>query len=335
MKHLAVLDYGTFLGTNGERLVVKHEGNVVKELPLNRLSTVSVLKNGVSFSSDLLLNCGARGIKFFIFDEYAREVVCLSGGQLHAVVKVREAQFNFLQTDKKLFLSKIIIEGKIKNQKAVLQYFKKYLIKKDDAYSKNALASVEKSILMLQNILINIHDHTPTKEQGISPLLGFEGSAARSYFNSWVESKFFPQSFKGREGRGAQDIVNQMLNYGYAILSSYVWHCSINAGLEIYDGFLHTQRAGKPSLILDLMEEYRPWVVDRSIIKLRDHINNHDTFSKKLRGLLIEEIQSSFEKKHQYKGCKITLESLLQRQIYRLVGHFNNTKTYKPHVFKW
>lgn len=335
MKHIAIAEYGTFLGLRGERLILKNERDVIKELPLNRLSTICVLKNGVSFSSDLMLACGARGIKFFIFDEYAREVVCLAGGQLHAVAKLRDAQFSFNKTEKKLLLSKTIIVGKIKNQKAVLSYFRKYISKKEDGFSQKALYEIEKAILTIQNILINLNNYQPSLKSGIPPLLGYEGAASQAYFSALIESKFFPSSFKKREGRGANDIVNQMLNYGYGILSTYIWHCLINSGLEVYEGFLHSQRAGKPSLVLDMMEEFRPWVIDRTLIKLRDYVSNHEAFTKKLRILFVNEIQSTIDKKFLYKGSKLRLESIMQRQMYRLCGEFYGTKTYKPYIFKW
>ena len=76
-------------------------------------------------------------------------------------------------------------------------------------------------------------------------------------------------SLSPNEGRGSQEINNAMLNLGYAVLSSYILNAIINAGLEPYLGIMHGQRPGKMALVLDMMEEYRAWVVDRAVIKLR------------------------------------------------------------------
>jgi len=70
----------------------------------------------------------------------------------------------------------------------------------------------------------------------------------------------------GREHRGATDAVNAMLNYGYGILYGSVWGAVLNAGLEPLAGFLHVDRSGKPSLVLDLVEEFRQPVVDRAVL---------------------------------------------------------------------
>jgi CRISPR-associated protein Cas1 len=69
----------------------------------------------------------------------------------------------------------------------------------------------------------------------------------------------------GREGRGAQDPLNSLLNYGYGILYGQVEQAIILAGLDPYAGFLHADRPGKPSLTLDLIEEFRQVAIDRVV----------------------------------------------------------------------
>ena len=146
---------------------------------------------------------------------------------------------------------------------------------------------------------------------------------------------FLPPSFRSREGRGSQEIGNSMLNLGYAVLSSYIFNAVINAGLEPFLGFYHVQRPGKPSLILDLIEEYRAWVVDRSVIKLRSTALDYKKLDPDLKKQLISEIQKTLTKKYLYKKKKIRLENIIQRQIYRLSGHFQEQQKYTPYLFKW
>jgi CRISPR-associated protein Cas1 len=59
-----------------------------------------------------------------------------------------------------------------------------------------------------------------------------------------------------------------MLNYGYGVLMGEVWRAVHYAGLDPYAGFLHADKPGKPSMVLDLMEEFRPHLVDRLVVKL-------------------------------------------------------------------
>src|SRR5439155_51969 len=75
--------------------------------------------------------------------------------------------------------------------------------------------------------------------------------------------------------------VNASLTYGYGILYSQVWGAVLNAGLEPFAGFLHVDRPGKPSLVLDLTEEFRQPVVDRAVIahvNLGEPIGMHEGF---------------------------------------------------------
>ena len=142
-------------------------------------------------------------------------------------------------------------------------------------------------------------------------------------------------SFKKREGRGSKEIGNVMLNFGYAILSSYIFNAIVNAGLEPYLGFYHVQRPGKPSLVLDLMEEYRSWVVDRAVIKMRSTISTKKYLDVELKRNFINEIQKTLAKKYLYRTKKVRLENIIQRQTYKLSGDFKLQQNYKPYLFKW
>ena len=324
-QHLTINEYGQFIGVSGNRLTVKSEGNL-KEYPLNRLKSVQIAKRGVSFSADVLTTCALHGIKVFILNFKGEIVSCLSGTKQHAVVKVRQKQFDFLKNPDRASLSAKIVHGKIRNQRATLLYFKKY--------HKNSV--IDNTSQQLKSLTDQIQNKNWIKYIKWRPiLLGLEGQAANLYWKCIASCELMPSSFKNRVGRQAVDAGNKALNYGYAILSSYVWNAIINAGLEPYAGFLHAKRAGKPSLVLDLMEEYRAWLVDRNIIKLREALNHSVNLDIKTRGKIINNIHKTFQTKYHYKKKKMRLESILQRQVYILAGTFAEDKKYRPYYFKW
>ncbi|MDD9806898.1 MAG: type II CRISPR-associated endonuclease Cas1 [Gammaproteobacteria bacterium] len=318
MKHLVVVDYGTFLGLDSHRLAVRDKDNV-RHYPLNRLCTISIAKRGVSFSSDLVESLSARGIKLFFLDFRGVQHSALLGQSQHGVVAVRTAQMAFCQKNT-LSLAKKIVAAKIKNQRAVLNHLGKY-------HRHPSLQSAAGELL--QNAAES------QKARNIEALLGFEGASANAYFQSLREAQLFSSSFRKREGRGSREINNAMLNLGYAVLSSYILNAVINAGLEPYLGIMHTTRPGRMALVLDIMEEYRAWVVDRSVIKLRAQSEGKEALNLNLKKALIREIQKTCAKKYNYRGKKHKLEHIIQRQMYRLCGHFYEEKTYKPYLFKW
>ena len=181
--------------------------------------------------------------------------------------------------------------------------------------------------------MLNVDKAKQTKD--IETLLGFEGASAFAYFQGLRQAELFSSSFNKREGRGSQEINNAMLNLGYAVLSSYILNAIINAGLEPYLGIMHGQRPGKMALVLDLMEEYRAWVVDRAVIKLRTQSEGKKTLDTSLKKALIAEVQHTCARKYLYRKKRHKLEHIIQRQVYRLCGHFYGDKTYKPYLFKW
>lgn len=325
--HLTLSEYGQFIGVTSECLTVKHE-SLTREYPLNRLKSVQIAKRGVSFSSDVVIACANRGIKFFIQDFKNEIITSISGTGQHAVVRVRQNQFEFIKTIKVATLSALIIEGKIKNQRATLLYFKKYHQDHKIAIDKVA-EQLNKSTQQIK--LKKWQDF----DQWNDILLGLEGQAATTYWQCLVECNLMPDDFKNRVGRQAQDVGNKALNYGYAILTSYIWNAILNAGLEPFAGFFHTQRAGKPSLVLDIMEEYRAWVVDRNIIKLRSQLNGKTELTPSIKKKIIADIHKTFNTKYHYRKRKMRLESILQRQVYRLAGVFAEDKKYKSYRFRW
>lgn len=318
MKHLIISEFGTFIGLEAGRLVVKNKEDK-KYFPLNRLATVSIAKKGISFSSDLIEQFSLRGIKLFFLDFKGVAHSMLVGANQHAVVQARINQYNFIMNNS-LSLSLKLITAKIKNQRATLSYFNKHH-KSDNL--QFAITEMKKVVTSIKNA------------KSLNDVLGYEGYAASLYFEALARDRFLSDSFTNREGRGSQEIANSLLNFGYAILSSYILNAITNAGLEPYLGFLHQKRPGKMSLVLDLMEEYRAWVVDRAVIKLREQYKNQTSLDTKLKSALINEIQSTIAKRYFYRGKKIKLEHIIQRQVYRLSGEFAGDHHYKPYIFKW
>ncbi len=327
MQHLTLTEYGQFIGIRSECLTVKEDGTM-KEYPLNRLKSIQVAKRGVSFSSDVIIACAHRGIKFFLSDFKNETVACLAGTQQHAVVRVRQKQFAYIESAAVPQLAANVIYAKVRNQRATLLYFKKY--HQDKVHSINITAEQLKNIA--QQIKVKKWQNFA---RWADILLGLEGQAANQYWQCLAKNRLLGESFQNRVGRQAQDISNKALNYGYAILTSYIWNALLNAGLEPYAGFFHTQRAGKPSLVLDMMEEYRAWVVDRTIIKHRSMLQGKTDLSVNIKKQIITDIHKTFNKKYHYHRRKMRLESILQRQIYHLAGTFAGDKQYKSYRFRW
>ena len=333
MRYLTVTSFGSFLGLSGQCLVVKQNGEVFREIALSHLRGINIAKSGVSISSDLVQVCAIRGIKIFFLDFRSRVTSAVIGQNQHATVALRKSQFKFISNNSCCFeLSREIVLNKVKNQRAVLLYFSKYLRSESCDKNQFLLFNVRKIDSLIEQLKIL---HFDENRNWRNSLLGLEGLSARFYFETLASTSLFPNDFINREGRWAKSITNQALNWSYAILESYVWQALDNAGLEVFAGIYHTDRPGKPSLVLDLMEEYRAWVVDRNIIKLRDTISSFSSLNSKLKVILTNAVHQTMQTKYPYNNKKVKLENILQRQAYKLAGAVSNSNKYKGYIFKW
>ncbi len=133
-----------------------------------------------------------------------------------------------------------------------------------------------------------------------------------------------------------------MLNYGYGVLYAQVEQAVLLAGLDPYAGFLHADRPGKPSLVLDLIEEFRQGVVDRTLIGL---VNRHVPFKQDEESLLTQETRSRIAEKvlerldgsaELYEGKRQALRFILQCQARHLASFLRGDREqYTPFVAGW
>jgi len=162
----------------------------------------------------------------------------------------------------------------------------------------------------------------------LSGLLGAEGSSAELYWRGIRHLLPNDLDFDSRTGRGATDIVNCALNYGYAIINSRCLKALYVAGLDPYCGFFHQDRPGRTGLSLDFMELFRAPVVDAAVLKLarRQQLSpiSHDEpwLSKDTRYLIVDEISQKLDKKTSANGMKLTLNGVISTQAQEMARSF-------------
>jgi CRISPR-associated protein Cas1 len=123
----------------------------------------------------------------------------------------------------------------------------------------------------------------PQADTAWGRLLGLEGSGSAAYFG--VLGILLKQNlgFEKRVRRPPTDPVNALLSFGYTLLTNQVASAVNLVGLDPYVGFLHGSKYGKPALALDLVEEFRPLVVDSLVLTLiNNRVLQHDDFEETL-----------------------------------------------------
>lgn len=338
LSQIIVSGHGCFLSKKSERLVVKRpDGKVLYQFPMFRISEVIVNSRGVGLSSDLIQELCQRGIRISFLSGGGKPYAMITSPMLNAVVTTRRAQLAAMSDGRGLELSRSIVRGKITNQAALLRYFGKYLKSADPVrYEQITAVATElhrqrQATMRLQGNCIDDVRHQ---------LMGIEGVCGRLYWEAVQVIVRDKIEFLGRATRGAQDEVNSLLNYGYGILYAQVWGAILNAGLEPFAGFLHVDRPGKPSLVLDLVEEFRQPVVDRVVLA---HVNLGESI-KLVNGMLDGATKKTFAEKilarlltpEPYKGKHFQIRSIIQQQARRAASYLRgDTPVYKTFSFKW
>jgi CRISPR-associated protein Cas1 len=162
-------------------------------------------------------------------------------------------------------------------------------------------------------------------------LLAVEGKAAQRYWSAIRAIVPEEYGWTGRQGRGATDPINSMLNYGYGILYGQVERAIVLAGMDPYAGFIHTDRPGKPSLVLDLIEEFRQIAIDRLVFGLANRhftveTNAQGRLSEATRRSLAEKVLEHLESGFRYESKSYTLRTVIQTQARRLAAFFRGDR---------
>jgi CRISPR-associated protein Cas1 len=200
-----------------------------------------------------------------------------------AAVNIERQREQFRRGDDRPFclqLAKAFILGKIRNSRVVLRRYNRDL----------KLEEVEKIINDLK-----IHGESMERAESLDQLLGYEGTCSRIYFRglSLLVSDTF--KFKGRNRQPPRDYFNSLLSFGYTMLLYEIYTVLVNKGLHPYAGFMHQIKRGHPALASDMIEEWRPVIVDSAVMNIaQNDIYKPDYFvvDEKTGGVYLDKITS-------------------------------------------
>jgi CRISPR-associated protein Cas1 len=317
--------YGTRIGKHSERLRLSRGNETLQEVPLIHLEMVLILSFGVSISSDAVKECCERGIPIYFLRGDGDVYGALYAESIVGTVETRREQLLAYHDWRGRAIALAISAAKIRSQANTLRYLGKNYAK-DDAQRRAALNDATQAILQSANALSALEQGEGTLDAIRQHILTAEAAAAQTYWEAvrcLVPSEY---NWLKREGRGATDPVNSLLNYGYGILYSQIERAVVLAGLDPYAGFIHTDRPGKPTLVFDLIEEFRAIAVDRVVFGL---VRRHFAVEQEENGLLSQHTRRAFAEKvlahletkaRYHDGKRYTLRTLIQMQARHLAS---------------
>ncbi len=340
VTELVVDERGTFIGKHSERLKLTRKSGPVQEVPLATLRQVLITSSGVSLSSDAVEECAQRGIAIHFLDYAGRAYASLFSGQLTGTVKTRRAQLLAYTDERGLWLAKAFASGKIRNQLNVLRY----MSKNRAATNPTLHAEVRQATSQLEVLFDQLLKLPGANVDAIrAQLLNMEGRAAQLYWAQFKNLLLVETDWPGREGQGATDLVNSLLNYGYGVLCTRVEQALMLAGLDPFAGFIHTDRPGKPSLVYDLVEEFRQAVVDRVVVSLLNlkvdlALDSEGRLDGETRKLLVRKIVERLnDSSEKYEKKQHTLQYILYSQARHIATYVRGDlgREYEAYVCSW
>lgn len=335
---LTVAEFGSFVGLKSERVQVRRGKATVEETPLFQLEQVLVMGRGISVSSDLMLECAERGIPLHVLTSLGKPATMMVSAGLTGTVKTRREQLLAYADGRGVMLGKAFAWGKCQNQANLLKYMAKYRKEKDQALYRD----VRDAAIEIETLADEIERLEGATIDVVRPsLMNREGRAAQTYWETLGKLLRADVEWVGREHRGAQDVVNSALNYGYGILYTQIEHALTLAGLDPYGGFVHVDRPGKPSLVLDAIEEFRQPIVDRTIVGLLNRgvaieVDEEGRLTLETRRLLAARVLERLAATARYEGKKRTLRAILASQAGHIATFVRGDRpVYQPFVAGW
>lgn len=316
LNTLYITSEDVYLSLDGECIVANYPEGTKKFIPLHTLEgIVSFSYKGASPS--LIGKCVQDGIYMSFYSPSGRFYYYV-GNEVNGNVLLRREQYRIADDKvRSLVFAKSFILGKLYNSKYVLHRCMR------DHSLKVDVESLKEAIRYL-NSNMQIVELAPD----VDILRGIEGKAAVSYFSAFPHlilqnKKFF--YFQGRVRRPATDSVNALLSFTYTLLSNDCASALRGVGLDPYVGFMHTDKPGRKSLGLDLVEELRPVYADRFVLTLiNNRIVGPTDFEKRENGevLLTDNSRRKFLSEWQEKKREEIVHPFLKEKIkWGLVPH--------------
>lgn len=334
-KYVLRLDIDNFFDTIDHFLLRRRlVATGTEEEIVDNLSHVVVTGKGVSLSSNFISYCMERKIPIDFFDHHGKHIgSVVTPKYIQSTLWAKQSAASSALRNS---IALAIIEGKVKNQHALLKYFNKYH-KKQISQLQSLMESMEQEMAAFKQWKQNV---SFDKDDFISKLMGHEAQIAVHYWD-YIRELIADDNvdFERREHQGAQDLTNCLLNYGYAILYVRVWQALLAARLNPFDSLIHARQEGKPTLAYDLIEIFRSQVVDRMVISLiqkgHDLEVRNGLLTDNTRQLLVKSVMERLARYERYQGEEMKMENIIVRQAKLLAKNFEGSDKFKPYVAKW
>lgn len=316
LNTLFVTNPDVYLGVEGENIMIREEGKLIARFPLHNLESI-ILFNYNGVSPHIMRKCMENGIGMHFLSETGYYLGTVSGYPNGNVLLRKKQTLMSIEEDECLKIAQSTIFAKLYNQKFIVERFiRQYRLR----ISEDRFKAVS---LKLSELATKAY-HAESVEE----IRGIEGTGQVLYFSLFDEMVLTNKEtfrYQGRNRRPPLDPLNACLSLAYALLSTDMKNALTSVGLDPYIGFVHTDRPGRISLALDLIEELRGVLADRFVLSLinRGQITSKDfEYSESGAVLFDDDSRKTFlQEWHRYKQETITHPYLKEKMEWGLVPY--------------
>ena len=323
LKTLYLMKHGSTLGKEYERFTICYKGQKQQEIPAIHVDQIMVFGNS-QITTQAMQFCLQQRIPIYLLSGKGRYYGVIDSFDTEPVLLHRE---QFQLADNPEFCLKLatqILTGKIANSRTIMQRTSRHR----QAPACNEAATQLKHIQKQLN-----------QAKDLNQLRGYEGTAARIYFQAIAATVDPKWQFYKRNKNPPKDPINAMLSYGYAILFYNIYSFLRSRGLNTHIGYLHPIRMGHPALASDMIEEFRSIIVDSVVLKmvLNDKISPDDfiidkssqtpcLLSNTARRAFTQQLENKMNSKlrHPNSQLKLDYRRCIEHQINHLVSIIRN-----------
>lgn len=309
LNTLFILSDDAFLSFKNENVIIKTGDNTSSSYPLQLLENILSFSHK-SATPELLGECASHGVGVAFLSPKGR-LLSRTSGMTKGNVLLRRQQYRIADSPSgSCSYARNFIVGKIYNARSVVSRMLR-------DHPMNVPTDTFQSVV--NDLAVHMREARLASDN--DTLRGIEGDAARVYFSVFGDMILQGKdtfSFHERVRRPPDSPVNALLSFAYTILSNDCASALESVGLDAYVGFLHTDRSGRVSLALDLMEELRSIFADRFVLTLiNKRIMTKDDFASQESGgiFLSDEGRKKFLKSWQEKKHETITHPYLQEKL--------------------
>lgn len=334
MSHIYVTSSSVQIGIEGGRIIIKNKDGIIRSIPRETVESISIFgRTGLSTAAiQFLLEKGLPVNFFSSKGKYFGRLESMNKGK----EKIIKQQISVFENEEySIELSRKIVSCKIRNQEVVLR-----------RYIKTMSPELQRNI-----DLMKFYRGKAETGSFVEQIIGYEGIAAKIYFDSLsmiIEPSF---AFKGRSKRPPKDEFNSLLSMGYTLLLYEIYSMIQNEGMHPFYGIMHKSYSDNPALASDLMEEWRSIIVDSTVLSMiQGHEVSVDDFYREegeegvfIQNEALNKFINKFEKKLNsscsylvYDDRNRTMREALQEQCRKLRESIisNKQEVYVPVIIR-